>query len=316
MKLHYSKILLFVLPLNILLTLYHVHNKNKPYITQHTPTTTSRLLCECELYAPRNYDNDPEMKSVKENFDRQTSERFEEYDERMKDKRQKRKEERDKNIQGIIEKDKMDKSLAEKVEKVCLRCGCGLGGVAASVGIFGAIAVNEVKKAALVVAAQKGIKVGIAKAIDELGKIYVLSEFKLINWDAMVTATTYDKPMELVEIVRKAFYECIDSNAGSDYLFCQATKAMDVQPKVSALHVISTQAAEAAGAARKAAQTVEETHISLANAESAHLYSAIGYSVLAILIILLVMVIIYLVLRYRRKKKMNKKEQYTKLLNK
>ncbi|KYN93000.1 rifin, partial [Plasmodium reichenowi] len=48
---------------------------------------------------------------------------------------------------------------------------------------------------------------------------------------------------------------------------------------------------------------------------STYAYSAIGYSVLAILIIVLVMIIIYLILRYRRKKKMNKKDQYTKLLN-
>nr|SPJ13204.1 rifin PIR protein,putative [Plasmodium sp. DRC-Itaito] len=59
----------------------------------------------------------------------------------------------------------------------------------------------------------------------------------------------------------------------------------------------------------------ETTAIAATHAEYAHLYSAIGYSVLAILIIVLVMIIIYLVLRYRRKKKMNKKAEYTKLLN-
>ncbi|EUR74237.1 hypothetical protein PFBG_01593 [Plasmodium falciparum 7G8] len=316
MKVHYINILLFVISLNILLTSYYVHNKNKPYITQHTPTTTSRLLCECELYAPRNYDNDPEMKSVKENFDRQTSERFEEYDERMKDKRQKRKEERDKNIQGIIEKDKMDKSLAEKVEKGCLRCGCGLGGVAASVGIIGAIAVNEVKKAALVVAAQKGIQEGIAKAIDELGKIVRLSEFKLINWDAMVTPTTYDQPMKLVEIVNIVNNKCTESADAGITAFCRATIAIGEQSSMLDVQTISPLAAKAAWAAREAAETVEKTHIALANSESTYLYNAIGYSVLAILIIVLVMVIIYLILRYRRKKKINKKLQYTKLLNK
>ncbi|WP_228715144.1 hypothetical protein, partial [Klebsiella pneumoniae] len=88
------------------------------------------------------------MKSVKENFNRQTSQRFEEYEERMREKRQKCKEQCDKDIQQIILKDKIEKSLEEKVEKGCLRCGCGLGGVATSVGIFGAIAVNEWTKAA------------------------------------------------------------------------------------------------------------------------------------------------------------------------
>ncbi|ETW58827.1 hypothetical protein PFMC_05286 [Plasmodium falciparum CAMP/Malaysia] len=138
MKMHYSEILFFSLSLNILITSSYAHNKNKPHITQHTPTNTTRVLSECNLYMP-NYDNDADMKSVKENFDRQTSRRFEEYEERVKDKRQKCKEQCDKEIQKIILKDKIQKSLEEKVEKGCLRCGCGLGGVAASVGLFGGL---------------------------------------------------------------------------------------------------------------------------------------------------------------------------------
>ncbi|ETW31583.1 hypothetical protein PFFCH_00983, partial [Plasmodium falciparum FCH/4] len=56
------------------------HSKNKLYMKPHTRTTTSRVLSECDLYMP-NYDKDADMKSVKENFDRQTSQRFEEYEE-------------------------------------------------------------------------------------------------------------------------------------------------------------------------------------------------------------------------------------------
>ncbi|ETW36561.1 hypothetical protein PFTANZ_02726 [Plasmodium falciparum Tanzania (2000708)] len=134
MKLHYSNILLFFFPLNILVTSYHEHNnKNKSSITpRYTQRYTSRVLSKCDIRSSI-YDNDAQMKSVKENFDRKTSQRFDEYEERMKGKRQKRKEERDKNIQEIIEKDRMHKLLAEKVEKGCLKYGCGLGGVAASV---------------------------------------------------------------------------------------------------------------------------------------------------------------------------------------
>ncbi|KYN92983.1 rifin, partial [Plasmodium reichenowi] len=106
----------------------------------------SRLLSEKDMQSS-SYDNDADIKSVMQQFDDHTSQRFEEYEERMKDKRQKHKEKRDKNIEQIIKKDKMDKSLAEKVEIGCLRCGCGLGGVAASVGIFGSVAVNELTKA-------------------------------------------------------------------------------------------------------------------------------------------------------------------------
>ncbi|SOS76903.1 PIR protein, putative [Plasmodium sp. gorilla clade G1] len=309
MKLNYTKILLFSLLLNIL-----ANHKNKAYITLHTPTTTSRVLGKCDLYMS-NYDKDPDMKSVKENFDRQTSQRFEEYEERMQEKRQKYKEKCDKDIQKIIVKDKVEKSLSEKVEKGCLKCGCGLGGVAASVGIIGSIVVNEWTKAATAAAVQKGIKAGISKAIGDLGNIVGLSQFNLFNWPAIVTPTTFNKPMELVPIVSKAYYACTDSNTASDFLFCQATESMGKVSSTLPLQTVAREAAKAAGEAGKVAKSIEGAELVLVNAESAHLYSAIGYSVMAILIILLVMVIIYLILRYRRKKKMNKKLQYTKLLN-
>ncbi|ETW58817.1 hypothetical protein PFMC_05297 [Plasmodium falciparum CAMP/Malaysia] len=86
-------------------------------------------------------------------FDRQTSQRFEEYNERMNKNRQKCKEQCDRDIQNIILKDKIakglkqqlttletnidtndiptcvcDKSVADKVEKTCLKCGGVLGG--------------------------------------------------------------------------------------------------------------------------------------------------------------------------------------------
>ncbi|CZT99713.1 rifin [Plasmodium falciparum NF54] len=316
MKLLYSKILLFALALNILLTSYYAHNKNKPYIIpRYTPTATSRVLSECDIHAPIYY-NDEDMKSVKENFERQTSRRFEEYNERMNKNRQKCKEQRDKDIQKIILKDKIEKSLEEKVEKGCLRCACGLGGVAAGVGIIGAIAVNEWTKVATAAAVQKGIKAGIAKAIDDLGNIVGLIQFDLIDWAAKIDGINFLKQNSLVSIVNEVYYKCIDIENSSDFLFCSATKAWDQQKSTLGLQIISNQAAEAAVAAGKAAETAEKAEIVLVNAKSSLLYSAIGYSVIAILIIVLVMIIIYLILRYRRTKKMNKKAEYTKLLNK
>ncbi|SOS77275.1 PIR protein [Plasmodium sp. gorilla clade G1] len=163
MKLQYTKILLFFFPLNILLTSYHAHNKNKPSITpHHTRTTTSRLLSEYDTESSI-YDSDEEINSVKEIFERQTSRRFEEYEERMITQRQKYKEQRDKDIQKIIHKDKMEKNLADKIEKGCLRCGCGLGSVAGSIGLFGAVAINIWKPAALEAAIKAGLD---AAAID------------------------------------------------------------------------------------------------------------------------------------------------------
>ncbi|ETW43492.1 hypothetical protein PFNF135_02405 [Plasmodium falciparum NF135/5.C10] len=95
MKLHYSNILLlYALNINILITSSsNVNIQRYSYKTSHTPNTKTRKshrsLCECELYAPSNYDNDPEMKAVMQGFDRQTSQRFEEYNERLLENKQK-----------------------------------------------------------------------------------------------------------------------------------------------------------------------------------------------------------------------------------
>ncbi|ETW14959.1 hypothetical protein PFFVO_06127 [Plasmodium falciparum Vietnam Oak-Knoll (FVO)] len=319
MKVHCYNILLFSFTLIILLlSPSQVNNQMNHYNRAHMkniePTKSYRSLCECELYTSM-YDDDPEMKEIMHDFDRQTSQRFEEYNERMITQRKKYKEQRDKDIQEIILKDKIQKSLEEKVGKGCLWCGCGLGGVAASVGIFGAIAVNELKKAAFLAAAQKGIEAGISKAITDLGNIVQLSQFNLINWAAKINGSNFLEPNSLVAIVNEVYYKCIDIGDASDFLFCSATEAWRQQYSTLPLETISREAAKAAWAAREAAETVEKTHIALANSESTYLYNAIGYSVLAILIIVLIMVIIYLVFRYRRKKKMNKKQQYTELLN-
>ncbi|KYN92996.1 rifin, partial [Plasmodium reichenowi] len=113
MKVHYINILLFALPLNVLVKLCHVNNqRNHKSTTPHTPSPipTTRLLCECELYMP-NYGNDPQMKEVINNFNKQTQQRFHEYDDRMKTARQKCKDKCDKEIQKIILKDKLEKEL-------------------------------------------------------------------------------------------------------------------------------------------------------------------------------------------------------------
>ncbi|ETW51546.1 hypothetical protein PFMALIP_00384 [Plasmodium falciparum MaliPS096_E11] len=161
MKVHYINIFLFALPLNIL-----VNTHKEPFITHHTPKIpTTRLLCECDLYMS-SYDNDPQMKKVMEHFNKQTQQRFEEYDERTKTTRQKCKEQCDKEIQKIILKDKLEKelmdkfatlqtdiqsdaiptcvcekSMADKVEKTCLKCTQNLGGIVApSSGVLAGIA--------------------------------------------------------------------------------------------------------------------------------------------------------------------------------
>ncbi|EUR69665.1 hypothetical protein PFBG_03689 [Plasmodium falciparum 7G8] len=190
MKVLYINILLFALPLNILVILSHVGYPTNTYIRPYTPTTTSRLLCECDIYTSM-YDNDPEMKSVMKNYNRQTSDRFKKYDERMQDKRKKCKEQCDKEIQKIVLKDKLEKeliqkfstletnidtndmptcvckkSLADKTEKFCLNCGLGIGSgvlqASSLLGGIGQLGLDAWKAAALVTAKKLAAEAGVA----------------------------------------------------------------------------------------------------------------------------------------------------------
>ncbi|ETW35091.1 hypothetical protein PFTANZ_04203 [Plasmodium falciparum Tanzania (2000708)] len=326
MKLHCSKILLFLLPLNILVTsLSNVHSKNKPYITpRHTPTTTSRVLRECDLYIS-NYDKDADMKSVKEIFDRQTSQRFEEYEERMQEKRKKRKEQCDKNVQEIIEKDKREKSLEEKIERGCLKCGCGLGGVAASVGLFGGLGIYGWKPAALATAKEAAVTEATALAtqagmnavilkIEGLSKIFKPRE-GFVDLRPIVNKLTYNNGDALVATAKELFDEaCTVPDTGGKTSFCNTT----IYIKKSDLYVgkfgkIGSDAYDATLTTKTTVLT--EAKVGAVEATYGGCQTAITASVIAILIIVLVMIIIYLILRYRRKKKMKKKQQYTKLLN-
>ncbi|SOS81677.1 PIR protein, putative [Plasmodium sp.] len=182
MKVQYINILLFAVPFNILANIH----KKPSIIPRHIKTT--RLLCECELYIP-NYDNDPEMKEVMQQFDRQTSQRFREYGKSMIKNRQKCKDQCDKDIEKIILKDKIEKelkekldtletnittedlpicqcekSLAFKMENTCLGCGGVLGsGIAPSVGLFGKVAIVQWKNAAITAATKYALAEGTAK---------------------------------------------------------------------------------------------------------------------------------------------------------
>ncbi|SOS78638.1 PIR protein, putative [Plasmodium sp. gorilla clade G1] len=284
MKLHYSKILLLYLPLNILVSSSYVHNKNKAYITtRHIPTNTSRVLSECDIDTSI-YDNDPEMRSVKENFNRQTSRRFEEYDERMKGKRQKCKEQCDKDVQQIILKDKIQKSLEEKIEKCCLRCGCGLGGVAAGVGLFGALAVKELTRAATDAAiefsSKKGIEAGIQAVIMEIKKLSFISKLSSIDWSKLIKASNYNTLSGLVEASKDAVTTtgetCPAIGKSIDQVCNALTEAENWFGPVLTAAKDTTESTTA---------SVKVIELGKVAAESTHLYSSIGYSVIAILII-------------------------------
>ncbi|SOS81793.1 PIR protein, putative [Plasmodium sp.] len=347
MKLHCSKILLFLLLLNIL-----ANNKNKPYITTDTPTTTSRVLSKCDMQTSI-YDNDQDIKSVKENFNRQTSQRFEEHEKRMNIKRQKCKEQCDKDIEQIIVKDKMQKSFAEKVEKGCLKCGCGLGGVGVSVGIIGPIAVNEWEKAATAAAIASAKEAGalageaaripaaIEAVIEGLESEFGVSELGSQLFKSFIKEQNYTNVSNISEFIQfQHNTKCLTLGqlAGTDKSFCsslmqKSVATLNEHPGPVAGKGVSTGVvikksvesvmSQVEGVVERAANMAAEEATTLAmktktaavDATYASCQTAIIASVVAILVIVLFMVIIYFILRYRRKKKINKRQQYTKLLN-
>ncbi|SOS77586.1 rifin [Plasmodium sp. gorilla clade G1] len=342
MKLNYAKILLFSFPLNILVSLSYENNKNESYIIPHTPYTISRVLSECDLYMP-NYDDDVHMKSVKENFDRQTSQRFEEYEERMQDKRKKCKEQCDKDIQEIIVKDKVQKSLAKKVEKGCLRCGCGLGGVAASVGLFGGLGIYGSKTAALASAKEAAkdaavaagevarLKAGKDAVIAGITKEFRLSTLGVRGVESLFTENTYNNVINIARAINDEYgaSKCLLYGHVTDKPICPwVLEKSKAAPKISGKffstyesikinveNIVSDAEPFATAAAQQATDEVIQRSIAVVDAKYVIFQNAIIASVVVLLIIVLVMIIIYLVLRYRRKKKMNKRAHYTKLLN-
>ncbi|KNG74067.1 rifin [Plasmodium falciparum IGH-CR14] len=307
MKVHYINILLFSLPLNILIYNQRNHNSTTP----HTPKIpTTRSLCECELYELANYDSDPEMKRVMQQFEDRTTQRFHEYDEKMQSKRIQCKERCDKEIQKIILKDKLEKelmdkfatlqtdiqsdaipicvcekSIADKVEKGCLRCvGVFGGGVMPGFGTIGGTALyalNQLKPAVFKAAIKAALEEGAAE----------ISAAGIEAGDAagihLQNGSTYGTPANIA--IPQRFGE----------LLKRADVASDAAAKI---------AREGATNAIKAQETA------LIEGGFNNSITSIYVSIIAIAVIVLIMVIIYLILRYRRKKKMKKKLQYIKLL--
>ncbi|SPJ13133.1 rifin PIR protein,putative [Plasmodium sp. DRC-Itaito] len=336
MKVHYINILLFALPLNIL-----AHNKNKPYSKQHTQT--NRSLCECDLYIP-NYDSDPQMKSVMDNFNKQTQQRFHEYDERMKTTRQKCKERCDKEIQKIVLKDKLEKelmdkfvtlrtdiqndaiptcvcekSIADKVEKGCLRCAQNLGGIVVpSSGVIGEIAAlslsawkNAATASAIDFATKAGIKAGIAKVIAKIKEIDLLNtHLKSVDWTKFINGINYNT-VSGVSVAAK------DASASIGKPCVLGSK--NIKPHCDAIYNrgqewFGTAVKEGIAATATKTESVEKAAMGTIESTTTTSTTAIIASVVTIVVIVLILVIIYLILRHRRKKKMKKKLQYIKLL--
>ncbi|ETW46271.1 hypothetical protein PFMALIP_05665 [Plasmodium falciparum MaliPS096_E11] len=332
MKIHYINILLFALPLNIL-----EHNKrNHNSTTPHTPKIpTTRSLCECELYAPANYDSVPQMKEVMNNFNKQAQRRFQEYDDRMIEKRKQCKEQCAKEIQKIILKDKLEKqmeeqlttletkigtddiptcicekSVADKTEKVCLNCGKTMGAVAPSWGLLSGLGYAGWSQYVATTVAKVATDAGVKATIEGLIGKFFISGLTPSEWTKLVTVQNYANEMLLKGLIRHLGNtlcgENIKETGGPFCLYTSTTSKLTSSIKGHIPLVVKEAAEKAATAeAAEAASFIPKTFT---------LTTTIIASVVAIVVIVLVMVIIYLILRYRRKKKMKKKLQYIKLL--
>ncbi|KNG74864.1 rifin [Plasmodium falciparum IGH-CR14] len=341
MKIHYTNILLFPLKLNIL-----VNTHKKPHTTaRHTQKIpTTRSLSECELYAPVNYYSDPQMKEVMDNFNKQTQQRFHEYDERMKTTRQKCKDQCDKEIQKIILKDKLEKqmaqqfstlhtdiqsdaiptcvcekSLADKVEKGCLKCAQNLAGVAPGWGLlsgFGYVTWSQyifgiAAKAAADAGLKAGVKVGLVNAVKIVTKTLAgAGEVPPMDWEKLISFGNFSDGVTLHAIFKNLdnMMNCyLDSGRYSQF-------SMLVQKFAENFKPITAKYSKEVAEVTKAVADAKTGVLTKAGNATSSLSTGITASIIAIVVIVLIMVIIYLVLRYRRKKKMKKKLHYIKLL--
>ncbi|SOS81855.1 PIR protein, putative [Plasmodium sp.] len=334
MKAHYINILLFAIPLNILE--YNQRNHNS---TTHTSNTKSikphRSLCECDLYIP-NYDNEPEMKDMMENFNRQTSERFREYDEKMQDKRKQCKEQCDKEIQKIILKDKIEKELtenfatletnidtngiltcvceksaADKTEKFCLKCGYELGGgMMQSWSLLGGMGIYGYKMGATAAAEKLAIaaghKAGIKAVIAQIKDIPGFNSFSNIPWSNFINESNYSTVNGLLGAAKSATGSTCSTPSTTIKLHCHVMSKGE--------QFFGTVVRDGIEAAATKTRTLQNSALAQIDTTFLNSTTVINSSIITILIIVLIMVIIYLVLRYRKKKKMKKKHQYIKLL--
>ncbi|EWC73409.1 surface antigen [Plasmodium falciparum UGT5.1] len=94
------------------------------------------------------------------------------------------------------------------MEKGCLRCGCGLGGVAAGVGLFGGLGTYgweiSATVAAYETAKQAGIQEGIQAVIAEIKKTEAFTDIWHVEWKNIINVSNYNTFDGLVESVKVA----------------------------------------------------------------------------------------------------------------
>ncbi|SPJ08696.1 rifin PIR protein,putative [Plasmodium sp. DRC-Itaito] len=325
MKFHYINMLLFALPLNIL-----VNTHKKTSITHHTPKIpTNRLLCECDLYMP-NYDSDPEMKSVMDNFNKQTQQRLREYDDRMVEKRKQCKDKCDKESQKIILKDKIEKelmdkfvilqtdiqkdaiptcvcekSMADKTEKFCLNCGTNMGVAVPGLGVLGAYGAHSMVQTAITAgidfATKAGIRAGtqagIQAAIQGVTTEFFLNTLGGKTLEVVITSKTYNDTMLIFGPIMNEYVSM--KNAGTlseNSIFSLINLTFENKPTMVIQTIKASANKVATNAAKVAAKVSAETTEALTMQNTAEATSATTILSNPIIISFIVVVIIVIIL--------------------
>ncbi|SOS76923.1 PIR protein, putative [Plasmodium sp. gorilla clade G1] len=359
MKLSYLNILSCYLPLNILLLSSQINIQWNHYNTTQIQnikltTTSTRLLCECDLYTSI-YDNDTDMKKVKENFNKKAEQRFHEYDDRVIKNRQKCKEQCDIDIQKIILKDKIgkqltyklstlqtdissddiptcvfEKSLADKVGKICLKSGYDLGSNVPLLGLISGIEFYTVAlQRATEVATAAGEKAAFKAAITAIEKTIrdaiISSSISIVNDPYSPLLHGESAANVLVPALSAEFRASGSLNPVSlmsSYLKVSSTiegiNPISTEAINAAKDSLFTAAASGAGASEKigpavAASTKQATMGKIFTFEN-FFSSSLGISIIVMLSIAVILLIIYLILKYNRKRRITKKLNYIKLL--
>lgn len=194
------------------------------------------------------------MKEVMEKFNRLTSERFREYEERMEGKRKQCKEQYDKETQQIILKEKIqkelsqklaaletnidiydiptcvcEKSVTDKTEYFCLKCAYGLGSVATSISLLGGSGIYGWKIATLAAAKETaiaegtaagikaGVNAGIQTVISGIYKEFGLTALGNRSLDSLLNANNYNNTMYLIKALQLEYTtKCVASGASED----------------------------------------------------------------------------------------------------
>ncbi|ETW51045.1 hypothetical protein PFMALIP_00910 [Plasmodium falciparum MaliPS096_E11] len=188
-------------------------------------------------------------------------------------------------------------SVADKIEKTCLKYGGALGGgVMPGLGLIGGNSVY-------ILANYETINAFIAKTIEELKGISGITKLFGAKISQFVTPAVFRKPMSLVTTILSEKEKLCLCAANKNELLCGG-----VNPNVP-----ETLPQKIEVAVNEVLSSVNDTWAT-ATTPTTFFTNPIILSAIAILVIVIIMVIIYLILRYRRKQKMKKKLQYIKLL--